>query len=67
MTTLREVISARLAVRRTADELRSYAAPGKFYFTRSGIDELVTKHKQAIEQYALVRTEWANRRDLTVS
>jgi len=67
MTTLKEVISARLAVRRTADELRSYAAPGKFYSTRSGIDELVTKHKQAIEQYALVRTEWTNRRGLTVS
>ena len=67
MTTLREVISARLAMKRTADELRLHAAPGKFYFTRSGIDELVAKHKQATEEYALVRTEWANRRGLTVS
>jgi hypothetical protein len=67
MTTLREVISARLAVKRTADELRLYSAPGKFYPTTSGFDELVTKHKEATEEYALARTEWANRRGLTVS
>jgi hypothetical protein len=56
MTTLKDVISARLAMQRTADELRSYVAPGKFYFTRNDFDELVAKQKQAIEEYAHAQT-----------
>jgi hypothetical protein len=57
MTTLKDLISARLAVQRIADELRSYAAPGKFYFTRNGFDGLAAKQRQAIEEYAYARTE----------
>lgn len=62
MRTLRDVISARLAVQRTGHELRSYTAPGKFYFTRDWFDELLAKHRQALEEYAYAQAERARRR-----
>jgi len=58
MAALKDVIAARLAMQKTADELRSFVAPGKFYFTRDGFDELVAKQEQAIEEYRRARSSW---------